>query len=880
VRVEFARERGAIGDEVLEAPADHAPGEPAVGEGDREVAECRRVAQIALPARDGELVGEVAEKGIGDPEVAFGVLEADRVDLVRHRRGADLAGARPLAEDAEGHVAPDVPREVEGDRVHGGERVAVFGDAVVGLDLGGERVGFEPKAGEEARCPFRPGDVGTDETVGVVVADRAAELGAERSAFEPCAGVAEAGGEDGPLLAEGGGARRLAVGAREHGRPGLVAGRAIEPGEKRVEGWEERFAARRPEEKGVGRGVDVLGGAGEVPEGHRGREPGVGPGPFAQDVLDGLHVVGGRGLPGLDRAGVVEGERAGPALEFGPGPVRETRKEGGLEGVEFEDPGDLDPPAGGHQGVFAEERAELVELVRVASVKRRESEEGVEDRHRGRATIADVDVAGGCSRHDSRAASPPSLFRSGVLPLMSEPEFRIEHDSMGPLEVPRDALWGAQTERARRNFPISGRTLPAPFLHALAWIKAAAARANRDLGLLDEARARAIEEAALEVAQGRHDGHFPLDVYQTGSGTSSNMNVNEVVARLAGQKLGSPVHPNDHVNMSQSSNDTVPSAIHVAALVVLERTLAPALETLAATIAKRARELRGVVKTGRTHLMDAVPLTLGQELGGWEAQVRAGRERLLQAGEGLRALALGGTAVGTGLNAPEGFAERTCRELSALAGTRFAPAENYFRALSSPDAVVAFSGALRTYATSLMKIANDLRWMNSGPLSGLGEIALPALQPGSSIMPGKVNPVVPEAAAMVAAQAIGLDTAVAIAGQSGNFQLNVMLPLLAADVLESETLLAHASALLAEKAIAGFVVNERRLSEALARNPILVTALNTVIGYEKGAAIAKEAYRSGRSVREVALEMSGLGAEELDRLLDPLGLTTGGIPRG
>ncbi len=463
---------------------------------------------------------------------------------------------------------------------------------------------------------------------------------------------------------------------------------------------------------------------------------------------------------------------------------------------------------------------------------------------------------------------------------MSDAEYRTEHDSMGPLDVPRDALWGAQTERARRNFPVSGRTLPPPFLHALAWIKAAAARANRDLGLLDAARAHAIEEAALEVAAGRHDAHFPLDVYQTGSGTSSNMNVNEVVARLAQARLGSPVHPNDHVNMGQSSNDAVPTAIHVAALVVFERDLAPALETLAAAVGRRAEELRGVVKTGRTHLMDAVPLTLGQELGGWAAQVRAGRERIARAGEELRAVALGGTAVGTGLNAPAGFAERATRELSTLAGTRFVPAENYFRALSSPDAVVGFSAALRTYATSLMKIANDLRWMNSGPLSGLGEIALPALQPGSSIMPGKVNPVIPEAAAMVAAQAIGLDTAVAIAGQSGNFQLNVMLPLLAADVLESETLLARASVLLAEKAIAGFRVDERRLGEALARNPILVTALNTVIGYEKGAAIAKEAYTSGRSVREVALEMSGLEAAELDRLLDPLRLTAGGIPGG
>ncbi len=824
------------------------------------------------------------EKGVGDTEIAFGVLETDGVDLVRHRRGADLARAGTLAEKTEGDVPPDVAHEIESDGVHRGEGIAVLGDPVVGFDLGGERVRFKPETGEEAGRPLGPIHLGADETVGVVVADGAAEFGAEGGAFEAGTGVAQSGGEDGPLLAEGGRARRLPVGARQHGRRGLGTRFAVEPGEDLVERRGERFASDRAEEEGVGRAVDVFGRAGEVPVRHGPGQRRVRGCPLAKHVFDGLDVVRDLALAGLDETGVLRRERLRPAFEFGTRPLGERRKERGAQAVEFENPGDLDAPAGGEEGLFAEKRAQSLELPGVAAVERGEGVEGVGERHRRRARIAAENVAGrvraiitelfGLHRVPSRTVFPTS----GVHRPMSEAEFRIEHDSMGTLEVPRDALWGAQTERARRNFPISGRTLPAPFIHALAWIKAAAARANRDLGLLDPSRARAIEEAALEVAEGRHDAQFPLDVYQTGSGTSSNMNVNEVVARLAAARLGEPVHPNDHVNMSQSSNDVVPTAIHVAALVVFERELAPALDLLAATIERRAEELRSVVKTGRTHLMDAVPLTFGQELGAWAAQVRAGRERLVRAGDELRSVALGGTAVGTGLNAPDGFAERATRELSALAGSRFAPAGNLFRALSSPDAVVGFSAALRTYAASLMKIANDLRWMNSGPLSGLGEIALPALQPGSSIMPGKVNPVIPEAAAMVAAQVIGLDTAVVIAGQSGNFQLNVMLPLLAWDVLESETLLARVSALLAEKAVAGFRVDERRLAEALARNPILVTALNTVIGYEKGAAIAKEAYRSGRSVRDVALEMSGLEAAELDRLLDPLRLTAGGVP--
>ena len=458
--------------------------------------------------------------------------------------------------------------------------------------------------------------------------------------------------------------------------------------------------------------------------------------------------------------------------------------------------------------------------------------------------------------------------------------FRIERDSMGELQVPADALWGAQTQRAVQNFPISGRRMPRAFIGALGLIKQSAAAANAQLGLLDADVARAIEAAAAEVAAGEHDAQFPIDVFQTGSGTSTNMNANEVIAHLASSRLGRPVHPNDHVNMGQSSNDVIPTAIHVSAALAVRRELVPALEHAIGVIAARERELSGVVTTGRTHLMDAMPVTLAQELSGWRTQLENGRDRLSSVEPRLLALAQGGTAVGTGINAHPDFGRVFCEKLSALTGVPFRPSRNYFESLSSQDAAVELSGQLKVIAVSLMKIANDLRWMNSGPLAGLGEISLPALQPGSSIMPGKVNPVIPEAAAMVAAQVIGNDATITVAGQSGNFQLNVMLPVIALNLLESVQILANAIRALADKAIAGFKVNEARLAEALDRNPILVTALNPVIGYEKGAAIAKKAYAEGRPIREMAEKMTNLPREELERLLDPLELTRGGIKGG
>ncbi|HYL02041.1 MAG TPA: class II fumarate hydratase [Steroidobacteraceae bacterium] len=458
--------------------------------------------------------------------------------------------------------------------------------------------------------------------------------------------------------------------------------------------------------------------------------------------------------------------------------------------------------------------------------------------------------------------------------------FRMEHDSMGELKVPAEALWGAQTQRAVDNFPVSGLTMPREFIAALGLIKQAAARANSGLGLLERNVAQAVDAAAAEVAAGRHDAQFPIDVFQTGSGTSSNMNANEVIATLAARRLQGKVHPNDHVNMGQSSNDVIPTAIHVSAALAVRRGLVPALEHLRDVLAGRERELAATVKTGRTHLMDAMPVTLGQELSGWRTQVAHGLARLAAVEPRLLALAQGGTAVGTGVNAHPQFGRHFCEELAALTGVAFVPAANYFEALSAQDTAVELSGQLKVIAVSLMKIANDLRWMNSGPLAGLAEIALPPLQPGSSIMPGKVNPVIPEATTMVAAQVIGNDTTITIAGQSGNFQLNVMLPVIAHNLLESITLLGNAARLLADRTIAGFTVNLARIAEALERNPILVTALNPVIGYEQGAAIAKQAYAQGRPIREVAAEMSRLSPGELAKLLDPAELTRGGIKGG
>jgi len=455
--------------------------------------------------------------------------------------------------------------------------------------------------------------------------------------------------------------------------------------------------------------------------------------------------------------------------------------------------------------------------------------------------------------------------------------FRTEHDSLGELQVPATALWGPQTQRAVENFPISGLRMPRDFLRALGLIKWAAATTNVELDLLDAKRAAAIQKAALEVADGRHDAQFPVDVFQTGSGTSSNMNANEVIARLASRFAGIEVHANDHVNMSQSSNDVIPTAIHLSALLGIEQHLLPALAYLGAVISRRIGEIGSIVKTGRTHLMDALPLTFGQEMSGWRTQIDNGSARVMECRTRLQLIALGGTAVGTGVNAHPKFAARAARYLSVKSGLELRPSPNYFEALSSQDAAVELSGQLKTLAVSLTKIANDLRWMNSGPLAGIGEISLPALQPGSSIMPGKVNPVIPEAVAMVAAQVIGNDTTVTIAGQSGNFQLNVMLPVIAYNVLQSIDLLANASRVLADAAIAGLKVNEARVNEALARNPILVTALNPIIGYELGAKIAKQAYAEGRPIRDVAAEHTSLPAAELERLLDPRELTKGGV---
>ncbi len=459
-------------------------------------------------------------------------------------------------------------------------------------------------------------------------------------------------------------------------------------------------------------------------------------------------------------------------------------------------------------------------------------------------------------------------------------EFRIERDSMGELKVPATALWGAQTQRAVQNFPISGRPMPRDFIRAVALIKAAAARANSALGLLDAAVADAIGKAAASVAGGEHDQQFPVDVFQTGSGTSTNMNANEVIARLAAGHLGKPVHANDDVNMAQSSNDVIPTAIHVSAALAWRESLLPSLQHLAAALEKKEAQVGNVVKTGRTHLMDAMPVTFGQEIRAWRMQVEKGIERLQSVEPRLFQLAQGGTAVGTGINAHPDFSARFCEELASATRIAFRPNGSLFEGIATQDTAVEFSGQLKTLAVALMKIANDLRWMNSGPLAGLAEIALPALQPGSSIMPGKVNPVIPEATAMVAAEVMGNDLSITVAGQSGNFQLNVMLPLVGYKLLESIRLLANVSRQLADAAIAGFTINEARLKDALDRNPILVTALNPVIGYEKGAAIAKKAYAEGRPILEVAAANTDLAPEQLKSLLDPAELTRGGIKGG
>jgi fumarate hydratase class II len=460
---------------------------------------------------------------------------------------------------------------------------------------------------------------------------------------------------------------------------------------------------------------------------------------------------------------------------------------------------------------------------------------------------------------------------------MSEQNYRIEKDSMGEVRVPEDALYGAQTQRAVDNFPVSGLRFPRTFLRALGLVKGSAAAVNHELGLMDADMAKAIEDAANEVANGEHDDQFPLDIFQTGSGTSTNMNANEVIATLATAKLGAKVHPNDHVNMGQSSNDVIPTAIHVSAYLETAETLLPGIEHLRDTIDRKAETLDDIVKTGRTHLMDALPIRFSQEMSGWSAQMDHAAARIRSSLPRVSALALGGTAIGTGVNAHPEFGPRVAKRLAKLTGLPFLSSRNYFMSLASQDAIVELSGQIKAGAVAVTKIANDLRWMNSGPQAGIGDIALPSLQPGSSIMPGKVNPVIPEAAAMVCAQVIGNDATITIAGQAGSFQLNVMLPVIAYNVLESARLLGNVTRLLADKAIEGFKVNEARVADLVEKNPILVTALNPVIGYEKGAAVAKQAYAEGRKLKDVALEQTDLTSEDLDRLLDPKKMTEGGI---
>lgn len=452
-------------------------------------------------------------------------------------------------------------------------------------------------------------------------------------------------------------------------------------------------------------------------------------------------------------------------------------------------------------------------------------------------------------------------------------DYRTERDTMGEVQVPAAALYGAQTQRAINNFHLSQLRLPAGFIQAIAQIKKAAAQTNAQLGVLDSGMAQAIIQASDAIIAGHYADQFPLDVFQTGSGTSSNMNVNEVIAHLASTSYGQPLHPNDHVNMSQSSNDTIPSAIHISASLALAHHLLPALEHLHSTLLGKAEQLQATVKTGRTHLMDAMPLTFGQELGGWASQIASAYVRLQQLQPQLLQLAQGGTAVGTGINTQPEFAPLFAQHLSSNTGMPFVVGDNFFALISTQDTAVACSGQLKTLAVSLLKIANDLRWMNSGPLAGLGEIVLPALQPGSSIMPGKINPIIPEAVCMVCAQVIGNDASITIAGQSGNFQLNVMLPLIAYNLLQSIELLANACRQLADDAIAGLSVNHAGIAATLARNPVLITALNSIIGYDKAAAIAKKAYREQRAIIDVAAEETQLSRAELEQLLNPNKLT-------
>ncbi len=462
-------------------------------------------------------------------------------------------------------------------------------------------------------------------------------------------------------------------------------------------------------------------------------------------------------------------------------------------------------------------------------------------------------------------------------------DYRIEKDSLGEMKVPSDAYWGAQTQRAIGNFPISGMTLQPIFIHSLALIKHACASVNREANLLEPLIADAIIRASEEIRDGKFNGQFPVDVFQTGSGTSTNMNMNEVIAARAnelitGNKAGkSPVHPNDHVNMGQSSNDVIPTAIHVAASIQLKESLLPAMRVLEKSIKDKQMNYGTIVKTGRTHLMDAMPITLKQEMSGWAAQIEYAVSRIENTLPGLSELAIGGTAVGTGVNTPQDFGARVAAMISKLIKIKFYEARNHFEAQAAQDSVVELSGRLKTYATALMKISNDLRWMNSGPMAGLAEIRLLELQPGSSIMPGKVNPVIPESVRMAAAQVIGNDIVISISNAQGEFQLNVMLPVIAYNIIQSITILANSSRLLAEKAIDSFEVNEDHIAERVYRNPAIAAVLNPIIGYDRAAETVKRALKENKTVKQAAVEMKYLSLEEAEKIFKPETMTKPGI---
>jgi fumarate hydratase class II len=470
-------------------------------------------------------------------------------------------------------------------------------------------------------------------------------------------------------------------------------------------------------------------------------------------------------------------------------------------------------------------------------------------------------------------------FLTKKLSVMSD--YRIETDSMGDVKVPKDAYYGAQTQRAVDNFPVSGIKFSRGFIEALGLVKKNAAKVNADLGELDEGVAEAIQKAATEVAEGEFDEDFPIDIFQTGSGTSTNMNANEIIAKraneLKGDDVDTKIHPNDHVNYGQSSNDVIPTSIRIAAILAVENNLMPALEHLEKAFREKGEEFADVVKTGRTHLMDAMPVTIKQEFDGYARQLELGVDRLESALERLTELPQGGTAVGTGLNTNPNFGAEMAKALSKEVNADLSEAQDHFEAQATVDAPVELSSQLKTIATGLMKIGNDLRWMNSGPNSGIGEIQLEALQPGSSIMPGKINPVIEESITMVCAQVIGNDLAITVAGQSGNFELNVMLPVVAHNLLESINILGNAVRNLADRSVSRLSVNKERVADMVGRNPVLVTALNPLIGYDKAAKIAKKAFAESRPVKEVAREMTDLSDEELDQALDPIKMTKGGF---